>query len=80
MPYVIPASGEPHRHFRTASTSLDHKTVGPDCVTITNALSRQVYDHAKHTPEGEPEPAEGKGKLRLERYRSTGSLERVTAR
>lgn len=37
-------------------------------MTITEALSRQVYEHAKHTPEGEPEPAEGKTKLRLERY------------
>jgi hypothetical protein len=37
-------------------------------VTITEALSRQVYDHAVHTPEGEPQPAEAKTKLRLERY------------
>lgn len=37
-------------------------------MTITEALSRQVYDHAKHTPAGEAEPHEGKTKLRLERY------------
>jgi hypothetical protein len=65
---VDTAIGELRRHFRTATTALDYKAVGLDCVTITEALSRQVYDHAKHTPEGELEPAEGKTKVRLERY------------
>lgn len=68
---VDTALGELRKHFRTAETPQDYKGVGLDCVTITEALSRQVYDHAKHTPEGEAEPAEGKTKLRLERYVET---------
>ena len=62
------AIGELRRHFRTSTTAQDYKAVGLDCVTITEALSRQVYDHSKHTPEGEAEPPEGKTKVRLERY------------
>jgi len=65
---VDTAVGELRKHFRTAETPQDYKGVGLDCVTIAEALSRQVYDHAMHTPSGEPEPAEGKTKLRLERY------------
>jgi hypothetical protein len=65
---VDTAIGELRRHFRTATTPQDYKAVGLDCVTITEALSRQVYEHEKHTPEGEAEPAEGKTKIRLERY------------
>lgn len=65
---VDTAIGELRRHFRTATTPQDYKAVGLDCVTITEALSRQVYDHAKHTPAGEETPPEGKTKLRLERY------------
>ena len=60
--------GELRRHFRTAATPQDYKAVGLDCVTITEALSRQVYNHAEHAPAGEETPPEGKTKLRLERY------------
>ena len=65
---VDTATGELRRHFRTATTAQDYKAVGLDCVTITEALSRQVYDHARHTPVGEETPHEGKTKLRLDRY------------
>lgn len=60
--------GELRRHFRTATTPQDYRAVGNDCVHITEALSRQVYDHAHHTPEGEAEPSTDKTKLRLDRY------------
>jgi hypothetical protein len=32
------------------------------------ALSRKVYDHSRHTPDGEDEPPIAKTKLRLDRY------------
>jgi hypothetical protein len=53
---VDTAIGELRRHFRTATTPQDYKAVGLDCVTITEALSRQVYDHGKHTPEARRSP------------------------
>ena len=65
---VDTAIGELRKHFRTAETPQDYKAVGLDCVTITEALGRVVYNHARHTPAGEAEPHEGKTKLRLERY------------
>jgi hypothetical protein len=43
---VDTAIGELRRHFRTATTPQDYKAIGLDCVTITEALSRQVYDDA----------------------------------
>ncbi|WP_157557822.1 hypothetical protein [Intrasporangium oryzae] len=60
--------GELRRHFRTASTPQDYRAIGNDCVHLTEALSRQVYDHATHTPAGEEEPPFPKTKIRLERY------------
>ena len=60
--------GELRRHFRTASTPQDYRAVGNDCVHITEALSRQVYDHAQHTPGGEVEPPADRTKIRLGRY------------
>jgi hypothetical protein len=67
-PEVDTEIGELRRHFRTASTAADYRTVGTDCVHITEALSRKVYDHAALTPEGEEEPPVAQTKLRLERY------------
>jgi len=60
--------GELRRHFRTANTPQDHRAVGNDCVHITEALSRKVYNHASHGPEGEAEPAVQQTKTRLTRY------------
>ena len=64
----IRPSGNSESISRTAETPQDYKAVGLDCVTITEALGRVVYNHARHTPAGEAEPHEGKTKLRLERY------------
>jgi hypothetical protein len=67
-PEVDTEIGELRRHFRTARTPQDYRAAGNDCVHITEALSRKVYDHVHHTPEGEEEPPVAKTKLRLERY------------
>ncbi len=55
-PEVDTEVGELRRHFRTASTPADYRAVGNDCVHLTEGLSRQVYDHTRHTPAGEDEP------------------------
>lgn len=67
-PEVDTEIGELRRHFRTASTPQDYRAVGNDCVHITEALSRKVYDHEKHTPDGDPEPAVTQTKIRFDRY------------
>jgi hypothetical protein len=67
-PEVDTEIGELRRHFRTASTPADYRAVGNDCIHITEALSRKVYDHARHTPDGEEEPPVAQTKLRMERY------------
>lgn len=67
-PEVDTEIGELRRHFRTAVTPQDYRGIGNDCVHLTEALSRKVYDHASHTPDGEAEPPVAKTKLRLERY------------
>lgn len=67
-PTVDTEVGELRRHFRTASTPADYRAVGNDCVHLLEALSRQVYDHTRHTPPGEDEPPVAKTKLRLERF------------
>lgn len=60
--------GELRRHFRSARSPQDYRAIGNDCVHVLEALSRQVYDHARHTPDGEEEPPVARTKLRLERY------------
>lgn len=67
-PEIDTEIGELRRHFRTASTPQDYRAVGNDCVHITEALSRKVYDHASHTPDGEDEPPASQTKTRLDRY------------
>lgn len=67
-PEVDTEIGELRRHFRTARTPQEYRAVGNDCVHITEALSRKVYDHATHTPDGEEEPPVAKTKTRLTRY------------
>jgi hypothetical protein len=70
-PEVDTEIGELRRHFRTATTPQDYRAVGNDSVHLTEALSRQVYDHGKHTPEGEGEPPAAQTKTRLDRYITT---------
>jgi hypothetical protein len=60
--------GELRRHFQSARTDQDYRNVGNDCVAVTEALSRQVYDAARHLRDGETEPVVGKTKQRIERY------------
>lgn len=59
---------ELRRHFHTAQTIQDYRNVGNDCIAVLEALSVHVYDHATHTPPGEPEPPKGNTKTRLDRY------------
>ena len=67
-PAIDTELGELRRHFRGARTPQDYRGVGNDCVHVTEALSRQVYNHREHGPSGEPEPPVAKTKLRLDRY------------
>jgi hypothetical protein len=60
--------GELRRHFATARTPQDYRNVGHDCVAVTEALSRHVYDTAKHLREGEEEPPVANTKDRLDRF------------
>jgi hypothetical protein len=59
---------ELRRHFLSARTAQDYRAVGLDCVAVTEALSRQVYDPARHLRDGEDEPPVRKTKLRIERF------------
>ncbi len=59
---------ELRRHFQNARSSQDYRNVGLDCASVTEALSRQVYDPSRHLREGEEEPAVAKTKQRLRRF------------
>jgi hypothetical protein len=59
---------ELRRHFLSARTAQDYRNVGLDCVAVTEALSRQVYDPERHMLEGEEEPPVANTKQRLERF------------
>lgn len=59
---------ELRRHFLNARTPQDYRSVGNDCVVVTEALSAQVYDAEQHLREGESEPPVAKTKQRLERF------------
>lgn len=67
-PKVDEELAEIRRHFELARTPQDYRNVGNDAVTVTEALSRQVYNAAKHLRDGEEQPAVGKTKQRLERF------------
>jgi hypothetical protein len=67
-PDVDTEISELRRLFRRATSPQDYAAVGLVCVRVTEALSRQVYDHATHTPAGEPEPKVADTKTRLDRY------------
>jgi hypothetical protein len=59
---------ELRRHFRSATTEQDYRNVGNDCVAVTEALSRQVYDHTVHGELGEGEPPVDNSKNRIGRF------------
>ncbi|MCA1702091.1 MAG: hypothetical protein LC808_01990 [Actinobacteria bacterium] len=67
-PDVDTEISELRRLFRDATTPQDYAAVGLLCVRVTEALSRQVYDHSMLTPAGEPEPKVAETKTRLDRY------------
>jgi hypothetical protein len=59
---------ELRRHFLNARTPQDCRGVGNDCVHVTEALSRLVYDPSRHLRTGEQEPPVDKTKQRLGRF------------
>jgi hypothetical protein len=59
---------ELRRHFLNARTPQDYRNVGQDCVAVIEALSRTVYDAARHLRDGEEEPPVGSTKDRLDRF------------
>lgn len=59
---------ELRRHFLVARTPQDYRAIGNDCVHVTEALSRQVYDASRHLRSGEEEPPADKTKQRLGRF------------
>lgn len=59
---------ELRRHFQSARTPQDFRNVGNDCVIVTEALSRLVYDPARHLRAGESEPPVQQTKQRLDRF------------
>lgn len=56
------------RRFRSSTTPQDYRAIGVHCVGILEALSRTVYDPAKHLREGETPPPPDKTKQRIGRY------------
>jgi len=67
-PAVDTEISEIRRHFLNAQTTQDYRNIGLDCVSVTEALSRQVYDSARHLRPGEEEPPVQSTKQRLERF------------
>lgn len=67
-PEVDKEISELRRHFQGARTAQDYRSVGLDCVAVTESLGAQVYDPAKHLREGEEEPPIANTKQRLERF------------
>src|SRR6266545_2155137 len=59
---------ELRRRFRSSTTPQDYRAIGVHCVGILEALSRTVYDPAKHLREGETLPPPDKSKQRIGRY------------
>lgn len=59
---------ELRRHFNSARTPQDYRAIGLDCVAVTEALSRTVYDPTRHLREGEEEPPVTNTKQRIERF------------
>ena len=63
---------ELRRHLQSARTPQDYRNVGNDCVIVTEALSRLVYDPSRHLRAGETPPPVGNTKQRLERFVEDG--------
>jgi hypothetical protein len=59
---------ELRRRFRSSTTPQDYRAIGVHCVGILEALSRTVYDPARHLREGETPPPPDKTKQRIGRY------------
>ncbi len=59
---------ELRRHFGRAATPQDYRNVGQDCVAVSEALSRHVFDPTGHVRVGEEEPPVSNTKRRLERF------------
>lgn len=59
---------ELRRHFQRARSPQDYRNVGNDSVTVIEALSRELYDPARHLRKDEEEPPVGNTKQRLGRY------------
>jgi hypothetical protein len=67
-PAVDTEISELRRHFRSARTAQDYRNIGLDCVSVTEALSRQVYDPSRHLRKGEEEPPVANTKQRIGRF------------
>jgi hypothetical protein len=67
-PVVDTEISELRRHFLNARTAQDYRNVGLDCVSVTEALSRHVFNASRHLRYGEEEPPVSNTKLRLERF------------
>ncbi|MFJ2757497.1 hypothetical protein ACIO3S_17985 [Nocardioides sp. NPDC087217] len=59
---------ELQRRFRSAATAQDYRDVGNRAVAVLEALSRTIYDPAKHLRDGEVEPPVDRTNLRIGRY------------
>jgi hypothetical protein len=62
------------RRFASARTNDDYKSVGLDCVSLLDTLSRTLYDPATHLRQGEEEPPVDQSKKRLERVVEDATL------
>lgn len=62
---------ELRRRFQTATTPQDYRALGTNCVGLLEALSKIVYDPAKHLRAGETPPSVQQSKMRIERYIET---------
>jgi hypothetical protein len=67
-PAVDTEISELRRHFFNARTTQDYRNVGNDCVAVLEAVSRVVYDPARHLRPGEDEPPVDRTKQRLGRF------------
>ncbi|WP_146085127.1 hypothetical protein [Rathayibacter tritici] len=67
-PRVDEEVAEMRKHFEIASSQQDYSNIGNDCVSLLEALSETVYDHARHQRGDDPEPPVQMTKERLTRY------------
>jgi hypothetical protein len=67
-PLVDEEIRELRRRFQTSTTPQDYRALGTNCVGVLEALSKIVYDPAKHLRAGETAPTVQQSKMRIERY------------